>query len=324
MTTPSSSPIAEDRAAQTFASPPCTACHLPNSSASSSTKRGLCGSLRDLQRRVGPTHGLGTGLIGTRAGAVLADPGAAVPEVAAGAGTTAPDTAGPIDDPGTRAAVYVAVVAVDAHPALSAAVTVSTATAGAGIPVSAAVTVSIAAAGVRVPISAAAAISVAATKATAPISAAAAVPVAAAGAAVPVFAAAAISVAATDAGASPAGSPSASSLRSITSPAKGTPGATPCPAGPAAQAEGGTGVGPCPMPDCGTLPSIAAAEATSAIGPAASPTTPPLTAGGVAARPAKVDDTRSTFFGASGGTKFRGAALNNDNFIKNGSMPGKE
>nr|TKW03224.1 hypothetical protein SEVIR_7G010700v2 [Setaria viridis] len=275
MTTPSISPIMEDRAAQTFASPPCTACHLPHSSVSSIMKRGLCGSSRDLQHRIGPPHVLGSGLTGARAEAILADPGATVPDIAARVGATAPDAAGPIlADPSAAVpdvaaaarataavsiVVVVAVVVTDAHPALAAATTVSVATTEAGVPVSAAAT--------------------------------------------SVIAVGAPSVAdALDTDASQAGSSSALSSRSITSLGGGTPGAAPCLAGSAAEAEGGTGVGSCPMPNYGIPHPVATAEAASAGGPVASPTTPPLTAGRVTACSAEVVDTRSAFFGASDGT----------------------
>ncbi|XP_004971743.1 angiomotin-like [Setaria italica] len=316
MTMPSSSPIAQDRATRTFASPPCTACHLPHSSALSSTKRGLYGSPQDLQCRVSPPHALGLRSTGTRAEAVLANPSAAVPDVTAGAGATTPDAADPVDDRGARAVVSVliaaaAVVIADTRPALSAAATVSVAAAGVVVPVSIAAAVSVAAAGAGVPISAAAAVSVVATGVGIPVSAAAAVSVAATGASAPISAATvrAPSMAnALDTDSFPTGS-SASSSRSITSPSGGTPGAAPCPTGSAAEVEGGTGVGPCPVPDCGTLPPVTAAEAASAGGPTASPTTPLLAAAGVTAHPTEVVDTRSAFFGASGGTKSRGAAL---------------
>ncbi|XP_004974591.1 hormone receptor 4-like [Setaria italica] len=259
----------EDRAARIFASLPYTACHLPHSSASSSAKRGLCGSSWDLQCRVDPPHALGSGLTETRAEAVLADPGAAVPDVAARAGATASDAVGSVDDPSTLAVVSVvvtaAVIAAVAHPALSVVAAVSIAAARAGVPVSATV-----------------AISVTATRESAPISIAA----------ISTITVGAPSVADTlDADASPAGSSSTSSSRSITSLGGGTPGAAPCPAGSVAEAEGGTGVGSCPVPDCGTPPLVAATEAVSAGGPAASPMTLPLAAGGVTARPTEVVDT---------------------------------
>nr|TKW28569.1 hypothetical protein SEVIR_3G337000v2 [Setaria viridis] len=225
------------------------------------------------------------GLTGMRVEAILADP-----DTAAGA----------------------AVVAADARPALSAAATISVAATGAGVPVSAATAVSVTAAGVGVPISSAAAVPIAAAGLGVPASATAAIFVAATGAIAPISAAAISAVAVgapSTADASPAGSSSASLLRSITSPAGEIPGATPCLAGSAAEAKGGAGVGPYPVPDCGTLPLVAAAVASSTVGPAVPPMTPPLTAGGVVAHPAEVDNTRSAFFSASGGTKSRGAAL---------------
>nr|XP_034604576.1 calphotin-like [Setaria viridis] len=261
-------------------------------------KRGLCGSSRDLQRKVGPHHALGLGLNGTRTEAVLADPGAAVPDIAAGAGTTAPNAAGPVDDPGTRVAISIvvtaAVAAADARPALSATTTVSVPAAGAGVPVSATAAVSVAAAGAGVPVSTAAVVSVAVARASVPVSAtAAAISVAAARAGVPVSAVAAISVAAAGR-AFPSPPPLLSLSRLL---------------GSAVEAEGEKGVGFGPVPDCGTPPPIAAVEATSAGGPAASPTTPPLATGGVTARPGEVVDTRSAFFGANSAMKSRGAAL---------------
>nr|XP_034590508.1 elastin-like [Setaria viridis] len=314
MTTPSSSPIAEDRAAWTFASPHCTACHLPHSSTLSSTKRGLCGSSRDLQRRVGLPHALGLRSIGTRAEAILDDPGAAIPDATAGVGATALDAAGPIDDLSARVAVSVvvaaAVIAFDARPALFAAATVSVVATGGGIPISTATADSVAAAGAGVAVSAAAVVSAAAAGAGVPISAVAAVSVVATGACASIstatISAVAVAVGAPsvadglDAGASPASFSAASSSRSITSPGGGTPGAAPLPVGSAAEAEGRTGDGSCPMPDCGTFPPVAAAEAASAGGPAASQTTPSLATGGVPASLAEVVDTQSVFFGASG------------------------
>ncbi|XP_004977786.1 vegetative cell wall protein gp1-like [Setaria italica] len=75
------------------------------------------------------------------------------------------------------------------------------------------------------------------------------------------------------------------------------------------EAEGGTRVSSCPVPIHGTPPPVTATKAISAGGPATSPTTPPLAADGVTIRPAEAVDTRSAFFGASGRTKSRGAAL---------------
>nr|TKW03249.1 hypothetical protein SEVIR_7G013200v2 [Setaria viridis] len=310
-------------------------------------KRGLCGSSRDLQRKVGPHHALGLGLNGTRTEAVLADPGAAVPDIAAGAGTTAPNAAGPVDDPGTRVAISIvvtaAVAAADARPALSATTTVSVPAAGAGVPVSATAAVSVAAAGAGVPVSTAAVVSVAVARASVPVSAtAAAISVAAARAGVPVSAVAAISVAA--AGRAFPSPPPLLSLSRLLVPPSPLPPSPPLlseppprptpwmptlprglllcliikvyyltgrrnPRGSAVEAEGEKGVGFGPVPDCGTPPPIAAVEATSAGGPAASPTTPPLATGGVTARPGEVVDTRSAFFGANSAMKSRGAAL---------------
>ncbi|XP_012700714.1 predicted GPI-anchored protein 23 [Setaria italica] len=182
-------------------------------------------------------------------------------------------------------------------------------------------------------VSATAAVSAVATRASATISAAAIVFVVAAeaGATVSTTAAVSTAVAATsvtnalDADAFPTGSSSASSSRFITSPNGGTLGTVPCPAGSAAGAEGGIGVGQGSVPDCGTLSIAAAAEAASAGGTTASPMTPPLAPGGAMVGPAEAVDTRSAFFDASGGTKSRGAALpDNDNFIKSSSMLRKE
>ncbi|XP_072151855.1 uncharacterized protein [Setaria viridis] len=240
-TKPCSSPIAEDRAARTFAILPCTAYHLPHSSTSFSTKRGLCGSYQDAQRRVGPPHALGTRLTGTRVEAVLADPGAAVPNAAARAGATAPDAAGLVDGPGTCAAVSVevatAVLDADARPAPSAAATVSVAAVGASIPVPAA------AAGAGTPASTAAAVPVAAAEADFPSSIATAISIAVTGTPAPISAAAISTVTARAAGSS-----STSSSRSITSSVGGTPGATPCPAGRPRRekAEQGSDPAPCP------------------------------------------------------------------------------
>nr|TKW21592.1 hypothetical protein SEVIR_4G129200v2 [Setaria viridis] len=334
-TTPSSFPIAEDRAARTFASPPCTACHLAYSLASSSMKRGLCGSSRDIQRRVGPPHALGMGLTGTRVEAAPADPGVAVPNAVARAGATTPDAVSLVNGPGTCAAVSVevatAVVDVDARPTPSTTATVSIVAAGAGVPVpvlvpaaatafvaaaEAGVPASIVATGAGTPASAAVAAFITTAGAGTPVSTTTAVLVMAAGVDFPSSVATAVSVAVTGAAApisavavGATGSSSASSLRSMTSPAGGTPGATPCPAGLAAEAEGGAGVGRYPVPGCDVLPPIAAAEAASAVGSTISLSTPPLAPRGVAARPAEVNDTCSAFFGASGGTKSQGAAL---------------
>nr|TKW38714.1 hypothetical protein SEVIR_1G133800v2 [Setaria viridis] len=73
--------------------PPCTACHLCHSAASSSAKRCLGGSSRDDQRRTDPLHALGTEEAEAETGA---DPDAAV-EV----GTMALEAAGSADGPGT-------------------------------------------------------------------------------------------------------------------------------------------------------------------------------------------------------------------------------
>nr|XP_034591767.1 calphotin-like [Setaria viridis] len=296
-------------------------------------KRGLCGSSRNIQRRVGPRLALGTGLTGTRVEAASADPDTAVLDTAAGADATTPDAAGLVDNPGTCVAVSVevapAVDDADARPALSPTATVSVAAAGAGVPVPTASTASIAAAGARVPAPVAAAragvpaaavafaaaagagvpastatvVPVAATRVDFPSSDSAAVYVVVAGATAPIPAAAISAVAIGAAGSS------ALSSRSITSPVGGTPEATPCPAGSAAGVEGRVGVGPCLVPGYDTIPPVAAVGAASAVGSAVSPATLPLAAGGVAVRPAEVDDTRSAFFGAKSGTKSRGAAL---------------
>nr|TKW29880.1 hypothetical protein SEVIR_3G424300v2 [Setaria viridis] len=156
------------------------------------------------------------------------------------------------------------------------------------------------AAGVGATVSATAAVSVVAAGAGATVSAAVAVSVVAAGAGATVSSTTAAPV---------TGSSSASSSRFITSLGGGTPGAASCPAGSAAGAKGGTGVGLCSVPDCGTLSPVAAAEAATAGGTAASPTTPPLAPGGVTVGPTEVVGTQSAFFGASGRTKFRGAAV---------------
>ncbi|XP_022685496.1 ice-structuring glycoprotein-like [Setaria italica] len=304
---------------------------------------GLCGSSRDIQRRVAPLHALGMGLTEARVEAAPAAPGAAVPDAAAGASAVAPDAAGLADGPGTRAAVLVEVAAdvvdANARPDPSAAATVSVTAAGAGVPVIAASFIAATEAGVPAPVvaaeagtptSAAAATFVAAPWADVPASAAAAAFVAATGAgvlasptaAVPVVAAGAdslssvataIPVMVVGATASVSGtavgaacSSSASSSRSITTPVGGPLGAMPCPAGSAEEVEGGTGVRPCPVPGCGTTPPVAATGATSAVGSAVSLVTPPLAADRVAVRPAEVEDTRSAFFGASDGTKSRG------------------
>nr|TKW03199.1 hypothetical protein SEVIR_7G007800v2 [Setaria viridis] len=277
----------EDRAARTFASPSFTARHLLRSPASSSTKRGLCGSSRDIQRKVSPPHALGSRPTGTRAReaspagpnsavpdvaattweALPADPDAADPDVAAGvgataldiaapiiaagAGTTTLDAAGPVNDAGARAAVSaaVAVVAAGARAAVfTAAASIAVARAGATLSATVAVSTDV----VATP---------------------------AAGA--------------SDADTSPTGSSSASSLRFISSPGGGTLGTASCPAGSAAEVEGGTGVAPCSVPDYGTLPPVAATEAASAGGPATSPTSPPA-ASRVTVRPAEAIDTRTT------------------------------
>nr|XP_034594549.1 antifreeze protein Maxi-like [Setaria viridis] len=314
---PSNSPITEDRAARTFASPLCTACHLPHSSASSSTKRGLCGSSRNLQSRVGPPHALGTGLTGTRVGAALAAPDATVPNAAAGVGSIASNAAGLDDYPNTCATVSIA--AAGAAVPVPAAAAASVVAARAGVPASVAVS------GAGVPTPATAGVSVAAAREGVPAPAAAGVSVAIAGGDVPAFTAAAAPIVPAEmdaifvvvtgatvpisATAGAAGSSSASSSRSITSPVGGTPGATPCPAGSTAKEESRARVGPCLVPGCGPLPPVVVVEAASAVGSVVFPVTPSLAAGGVAARLAEVDDTRSAFFGASGGTKSRGVAL---------------
>ena len=82
-----------------------------------------------------------------------------------------------------------------------------------------------------------------------------------------------------------------------------------CTVGSAEEAEGGAGFRPCPVPGGSATTPVAATGATSAVGPAVSPVTPPLAIGGAAVRPAKADNTRSTFLGASCGTRPRGAAL---------------
>ncbi|XP_012700694.1 GPI-anchored CFEM domain protein A-like [Setaria italica] len=192
--------------------------------------------------------------------------------------------------------------------------------------------VSIIAAGAGATISATATVYVVATEADATVSATAAISVIAAGAGATVSTTAAVSVVvatsatdASDTGASLTGSSSASSSRFISSLDGGTPGAASGPAGLAAGAEGGTGVGPCSVPDYGTLSSITVVEAASAGGTVAPPTTPPLAPGGVMVGPVEAADARSAFFGASGRTKFRGAALrDDDNFIKNSPTLRKE
>nr|TKW12898.1 hypothetical protein SEVIR_5G065300v2 [Setaria viridis] len=81
----SKAPIAEDRAARAWARPPCTACHLCHSAASSRVKRCLGGSSRDDQRRMDPLHALGT--VGAEAEA------GAHPDAAIEVGTTTPEAA---------------------------------------------------------------------------------------------------------------------------------------------------------------------------------------------------------------------------------------
>ncbi|XP_004977758.1 ice-structuring glycoprotein-like [Setaria italica] len=267
----------------------------------------------------------------TRVEATPTAPGAAVPDAAAGAGTAVPDAAGLVDGPGACAAVLVAVAAdvvdADARPNPSAAATISVAATGAGVPVPAAVAAFVVTteAGVPTPVmvvkagtptSAATAAFATAAGAGFLASPATAVPIVAAGADSLSFVAIAVPVAIAGATAPvstttvrAAHSSSASSSRSITSPVGGPPGAMPCPTGSAEEAEGGAGVRPCPVPGCGTTPPVAAARATSAVGFAVSPATPPLAAGGVVVCPAEVDDTRSAFFGASDGMRPRGVAL---------------
>ncbi|XP_004980463.1 elastin-like [Setaria italica] len=274
------------------------------------------------------------GLSGTRVGAALA-----THDVASGVGATASDATGLDDGPGT--CVTVSIATAGAGVSIPAAAAASVAAAGAGVPTPFAVSeasvpapatagISVVAAGAGFPTPINADVSVAVAGVDIPTFAATADPVAAAeadaisvaitGATVPISAAA-LSAAAAGA----AGSSSALSSRSITSPVGGTPGATPCPVGSAAEAEGGAGVGPYPVPGCGSLPPVAVVEAASAVGSVVSPATPPLAVGGVAACPAEVDDTHSAFFGPNGGTKPRGAVLwNNSNIIKNGLTPGKE
>nr|XP_034591703.1 skin secretory protein xP2-like [Setaria viridis] len=70
----SKAPIAKDRDARALARPPCTACYLCHSSASSKVKRCLGGSSRDAQRKTDPLHALGTGVANAEAGV---DPAAA-------------------------------------------------------------------------------------------------------------------------------------------------------------------------------------------------------------------------------------------------------
>nr|XP_034591685.1 uncharacterized protein LOC117853425 [Setaria viridis]TKW20852.1 hypothetical protein SEVIR_4G117100v2 [Setaria viridis] len=273
----------------------------------------------------------------------------AVPAAAAGARATAPDAAGLVDSTDTCAAVPVevnaAVVDADAHPVPSADATVFVAAAGAGVPVPAAAAAFITATEVGVPafVVAAGAGTLASTAAFAastgvdvPTSTTALIPVAVAGvdfppsafgsvcvvvagaiAPIPAVVVSAIAVGALGS--------SASSSRSITSPAGGTPGAMPYPAGSAVEAKGGAEVRPCPVLGCSTITPVAAARAASAVGSTVSPATPPLATRAVAVRPADVDDTRNAFFGASGGTKSRGARGGTTNNIsKNDSMPGKE
>ena len=85
-------PSAEVRAAWTWATPPCTACHLCHSAAVSSAKRCLGGSSRDDQRRTFPLQALGTEEAEAETGA---DPDAAVED-----GTAALEAAGSADSPG--------------------------------------------------------------------------------------------------------------------------------------------------------------------------------------------------------------------------------
>nr|XP_034586620.1 angiomotin-like [Setaria viridis] len=168
----------------------------------------------------------------------------------------------------------------------------------ADVSASAAAVAFVAAAGAGVLTSPVAVVPVVVTGADSLSSVTTAVPITVAGATAP--------ISATAVGA--ARSSSTSSSRSITTPVGGLPGAMPSLAGSAEEAEGGAGVRPRPVPGCGTTPPGAAARATSAVSPA----TPSLAAGGVAVRPAEVDDTRSAFFGASGRTRPRGAALRNN------------
>ncbi|XP_014660504.1 elastin-like [Setaria italica] len=264
---------------------------------------------------------------GNLRGAAPAAPDAAVPDAAVEAGTAAPDVAGLINGLGACAAavieVAVTVVDTDMRPDPSAAASVSVVAAGAGVPVPTAVAAFDATteAGVPAPVVAAgvgthasAATVAFATASRADVPASATAPVAGAGvlasptAAVPVVAMGvdSLSSAATDGAARFS---STSSSRSITPPVGGPLGAMPYPAGSVGKAKGGAGVEPCPMPVCGTTPPVAAVGATSAVGFVVSLATPPRAAGGVAVRPAEVDDTRSAFFGSSGGMRPRGAAL---------------
>ncbi|XP_004986790.1 uncharacterized protein LOC101763529 [Setaria italica] len=294
---------------------------------------GLCGSSRDVQRRIDPFHALGTGLAETRVEAAPDAPDTAVPDAAVEAGTAAPDATGLIDGPGACAPALIEVAAAvldaDARPDPSAAATVSVTATGAGVPVTAVsfvtateptsypnIAIFVAAPWADVPASAVVAAFVATAVVGVLASPAAAITAVAAGSdslssvatAIPVTAAGATaSVCATVVGA--ARSSSTSSSRSITTLVGGPPGAMPCPARSTEEAEGKTGVRPCPVPGCGTTPPVAAAGATSTVGSAVSPATPPLAASGVTVRPAEVEDTRSAFFGASDGTKSRGAAL---------------
>nr|TKW27092.1 hypothetical protein SEVIR_3G235100v2 [Setaria viridis] len=88
----SKAPNAEDRAARAWARPPCTACHLCHSAASSRVKRCLGGSSRDAQRRTDPLHTLGMGGAEAELGAN--------PDAAVKVGTITPEAARFTDGPG--------------------------------------------------------------------------------------------------------------------------------------------------------------------------------------------------------------------------------
>nr|TKW38715.1 hypothetical protein SEVIR_1G133900v2 [Setaria viridis] len=206
-TTPSSSPNAEDRVARTLASPPCSACHLPHSMVSSSVKRGLCGSSRDVQCKIDPFRTLGTGLAETRVEAAPAAPDTAVPDAAFEVGTATPEGVGLTDSPGARAPtpIQAATATADAKacpdPFIGA--TASITDAGVSVPMAAAPSVTATKAGVPAPVVASGAgtsTSTAATPSTAaprveiPISVTAASSVAATGVGVPASSTAAVLV----------------------------------------------------------------------------------------------------------------------------------